>query len=155
MPVIIGAIRWPKWGVRRVIELVTFVGTLLVVNRFKHGSVIDETEIKGVIAVVLTYSMLMLYVPISAVANFTASRFLSRDGSGVFDSVIFLSHGYVAMSVLNNGPLGISRHVDLDNLYVVSWLAVVLLHVVLIAKGIFLGGPMARVKSDGLRGHNP
>lgn len=79
-----------------------------------------------------TYGLALLYLPLSLL-GWLGVRRLAPKAEGVADSSLFLVHGWIAMSIMHNGPWLLARPLPLENPLIVAWLAVSCLHLGLLA----------------------
>ncbi|MEO8397505.1 MAG: hypothetical protein ABI700_31195 [Chloroflexota bacterium] len=120
------------WWRRRIFE-----GSIFALMVLANWGINDAAQlgvaIRVLIWAIFVYALILLYVPLSALLWFVAVRRAPPRWRLVTDSALFCSHGYVAMSVLNNGAWILQRPVNWSNPLEAGWFGVLILHVVLLA----------------------
>ena len=86
--------------------------------------------------VIGTYGLALLYLPISGLTWIFVWKGNSY-ARALTDSVLFIVHGWVAMSVMYNGPWLIARPLDLGNSLIQGWIAVGGAHLLLLTFDIY------------------
>lgn len=123
-----------NWYVRRAAEISVF-GVALLVRSLPDANIATLPFMAAALAV---YGLALLYFPVSALTWLLASRW-NPAVKLLTDSLAFFVHGWIAMSVMHNGPWLIARPLDLQNPANVGWVAVGALHLLLVLLSIYGG----------------
>lgn len=126
----------PKtWLLRRLAELIVFVGAVSAVSAAQLGSMTPILDTTGVFVLrwALTYAVVSGYLIISAILYVTFRRSPDPRVSPAVDSIAFLVHSYGAVSVIYGWPVGFGAGLDVRSPPIVGWCAVLALHAVLLA----------------------
>jgi hypothetical protein len=119
-----------SWYVRRTAEAAVFAAVVSIDSWRNDDSF--ASILRFVAVAIATYGLTLLYVPLSGLTWRFAWRGATHP-KALTDSILFFVHGWVAISILYNGPWLIARPLDLENSLIVGWLAVGGLHLTLLA----------------------
>jgi L-lactate permease len=134
----------PKtWLLRRLAELVVFVGTVAVANGLQVGSLSSfaETTVPFVLNWATYYGVFSGYWIISAILFATFRRSEDPRTSPAIDSLALVIHSYAAVSVVQGWPVGFGAGLDLRSPAVAGWGAVLLLHALLLVRTLVARHP--------------
>ncbi|WP_419321303.1 hypothetical protein ACN2C7_09675 [Caulobacter sp. ErkDOM-E] len=119
-----------SWYVRRTAEAAVFA-VVVSIDSWPNDDSLAST-LRFVAVSMATYGLALLYLPLSGLIWLFAWRGATHN-KALTDSILFFVHGWVAISILYNGPWLIARPLDLENSLIVGWLAVGGLHLTLLA----------------------
>ena len=120
---------WSQWCLWRLIEAIVFTMIFFALVIREQGEAANLLDIMRYAAVIIgVYAVVLLYVPLSALLWFFLPKSMSLRTRLNLSSILFVVHGYAALSLMYNGMLGISRVIDFSNSAEISWLGVAVLH---------------------------
>jgi hypothetical protein len=114
---------WREWIVRRFCELAVFLAASVALWRAIDAHAHFSPML--VFVQVLIYASVFLYLPLSAALWFVTTATGRLLAGRLLDSLLFILHSYAAMSLMHDGLLGITRHIDVLAASIGPWLAVV------------------------------
>jgi hypothetical protein len=123
---------WSNWLLRRACELIVFLSVSLIMGLFLDRYALLSSSLLLVTAQVFVYSSVFLYLPLSAAVWLIAHAcHMTSTSVRISDSIFFILHSYVTMSLMHDGLLGIARPLDVLTTSTGPWLAVVAWNVAL------------------------
>lgn len=122
------------WYVRRTAEMLLFA-VVMFIGSWRNASSFAST-LPLVVTAIFTYGLWLLYIPLSGLTWLFGWR-SDFHAKAMTDSLLFFAHGWAAISVMYNGPWLITRPLDLGNSLIVGWLAVGVMHLILLPLSTF------------------
>lgn len=126
--------RWGEWLIRRALEVLIYLLALLGIWMAHDDYVPVESVFTTAAAFAFVYGLYFLYYPLSMVLWLVSGQLARGALRKNFDSALYFLHSYISVSIMQNGLIGITQVLDLTSPVITTWLAVVGLHVCLIAR---------------------
>ncbi|MFZ4768266.1 MAG: hypothetical protein ACOYMN_25245 [Roseimicrobium sp.] len=124
-----------RWGVKRLTEFTVFCLVAAIAWTASQGDQL-ETAIRAIAWSAFAYGVVLLYLPLSALVWVVAAPRLPKQRLPWLDAVVFIVHGYAAMSIMNNGVWILQRPINWQNPLIVGWFGALSLHVVFLGASV-------------------
>ena len=113
------------WMVRRIAELSVYVITYFSLSFLRGEGNYDVfwlNNFKIMMVMILFYSTILGYLPLSLIAHFVGRRLANK--AIVIEALTFVVHSYLVLCILYNQVIGLSNLVDYSASRFLAWIAV-------------------------------